>query len=237
MASAIILAGGKGTRLRSVVANLPKPMAPIRGKPFLAYQMQYWIEQGINRFILSVGYRYEDVKSYFGHEFEGIPIEYAIEKKPLGTGGGFLLARKFCRDEIGFLLLNGDTYFPVSLDELKEFSIKNQADFVFSVFSSPDSERYMGMEVASDGRIMALKCDASQINSFVNGGVYWVNNKKFDSFVIDPVQHFSLESDIFPSLLAQGKRLFALEVKKNFIDIGIPADYSRASFALPQLKV
>ena len=94
MTSAVILAGGLGKRLRSAVPDLPKPMAPINGRPFLEHQMRYWIAQGINHFVLSVGYRYKMIIDYFGAQFEGVSLEYVIEEAPLGTGGGLVLASK-----------------------------------------------------------------------------------------------------------------------------------------------
>ena len=94
MTTAIILAGGLGTRLRSEVPNLPKPMAIVKNRPFLEYLMDYWIEQGVCKFILSIGYLSEKIVSHFGGTYKNIPISYSIEKSPLGTGGGLLLSLK-----------------------------------------------------------------------------------------------------------------------------------------------
>ena len=94
MTTAVILAGGLGTRLRSVISDLPKPMAPINGRPFLEYLICYWIGQGINHFVLSVGYLHQAIIGYFGNQFKGACIDYVIEESPLGTGGGLLLASK-----------------------------------------------------------------------------------------------------------------------------------------------
>src|SRR5215471_11172514 len=92
MTLAVILAGGLGTRLRGTVPDVPKPMAPIRGRPFLEYQLDYWIGKGINRFVLSVGYRHEVIIDHFGASYRGAELSYAIEHTPLGTGGALLLA-------------------------------------------------------------------------------------------------------------------------------------------------
>jgi D-glycero-alpha-D-manno-heptose 1-phosphate guanylyltransferase len=120
--SAIILAGGLGTRLRSAVPDLPKPMAPIAGRPFLAYQLDYWIRQGVDRFVLSVGYRHESIMAYFGAAYRGIAVDYSVEQTPLGTGGGLLLAlERLDGGQRPFLLLNGDTYFEVDLATLSAF--------------------------------------------------------------------------------------------------------------------
>ena len=101
---AIILAGGLGKRLRSTVPDLPKPMAPIKGKPFLWYLLDYWLHQGINHFILSVGYKFEVIREQFGTKFKNAEVSYAIESKPLGTGGGLLLAIKHLRSKEPFVI-------------------------------------------------------------------------------------------------------------------------------------
>ena len=132
--SAIILAGGLGTRLRGVVPDLPKPMAPISGRPFLEHQIDYWIKQGVSHFVLSVGYRHEVIVDHFGNRYKDAELDYVIEKTPLGTGGGLLLAvEKVGKDE-PFLLLNGDTYFAVNLKTLVGFSMTHDADWCFSLF-------------------------------------------------------------------------------------------------------
>jgi D-glycero-alpha-D-manno-heptose 1-phosphate guanylyltransferase len=85
MITAIVLAGGLGTRLRSVVPDLPKPMAPIKGRPFLEYQLDYWIAQGVDRFVLSLGYRHEVIVEHFGNSYQGVKLDYVVEPTPLGT--------------------------------------------------------------------------------------------------------------------------------------------------------
>ena len=104
-------------------------MAPINGFPFLEYQLGYWIKQGVTRFLLSVGYRHKIIIDYFGNSYQGAQLEYVIETAPLGTGGGFLLAAQKIDKDDPFLLLNGDTYFAVNLEQLVEFSLMNDADW------------------------------------------------------------------------------------------------------------
>ena len=228
MTSALILAGGLGTRLRSAVPDLPKPMAPISGRPFLEYLLDYWIKQGIRHFVLSVGYRYEVITAHFGSNYKEASIEYVIEKTPLGTGGGLLLGAQKLDQTEPFLLLNGDTYFAVDLKTLIEFAMLNRADWCFSLFRTNEVGRYMGMEVSPQGVITSLKSGSDQLGRLANGGVYWVNpgillNEKF------PLNNkFSLEDDIFPAAGASGQRLMGLEFSGTFIDIGIPTDYYRA---------
>lgn len=234
MTSAIILAGGLGTRLRSAVPGLPKPMAPISGRPFLEHQLDYWIKQGISHFVLSVGYRHEVIVDHFGNRYKDAGLDYVIEKTPLGTGGGLLLAaEKIGRDE-SFLLLNGDTYFAVDLIALIEFSRANDADWCFSLFRTHEGERYMGLDISPQGQITSLKSAAGRAGRLANGGVYWVNPRALFGERFSPRDKVSLEDDIFPAAMASGQRLFGIEFPGTFIDIGVPEDYHRAPDLLVQ---
>ncbi|MBM3393094.1 MAG: phosphohexose mutase [Betaproteobacteria bacterium] len=229
MTTAIILAGGLGTRLRDAVPDLPKPMAPINGRPFLEHQLDYWIGQGIERFVLSVGYRHKAITAHFGAAYKQIPLDYAIEPSPLGTGGALLLAAERLSGEAAFLLLNGDTYFEVQLAALYGFHKRKKADCTFALFRAAKIDRYMGMETAGDGRIASLRSGSGEPGQLVNGGVYLVNP---DALCIGGWKlgnKISLEDDILPAALAAGRRFYGLECSGTFIDIGVPEDYFRAS--------
>jgi len=230
--SAVILAGGLGTRLRSVVPDLPKPMAMIAGRPFLEHQLDYWIKQGIEHFILSVGYRYEVITKHFGSNYKNAVIEYVIEYEPLGTGGGLMLAVEKMNKQQPFLLLNGDTYFEVDLKALIEFASLNDADWCFSLFSTHEEGRYMGMDVSQQGQIESLKSDTAQPRRLANGGVYLVNPRSLSNINITKGDKVSLEDDIFPAVIDAGQRLFGIEFLGDFIDIGVPDDYYRAQTLL-----
>ena len=232
MTSAVILAGGLGTRLRSVVPDLPKPMAPINHKPFLEHQMSYWIDQGVDHFVLSVGYKHETILEYFGEKFNGIHIDYVVESLPLGTGGGLMLAAKKISNSEKFLLLNGDTYFAVSLKGLIDFSLKNNADWTFSLFKSNEVGRYMGLEVAPGGQISSLQSKDNSFSKLVNGGVYLVDPSALKILPFGMGEKISLENDIFPVAMGLGQRFFGKEFRNTFIDIGVPSDYHRASTLL-----
>jgi len=232
MTSAVILAGGLGTRLRSTVPDLPKPMAPIGGRPFLEYQLDYWIAQGIGRFVLSVGYRHEAIMGHFGSRYKHAELEYVIEEKPLGTGGGFLLAAEKITLGEPFLLLNGDTYFAADWKELSAYALAHDADWCFSLFRTSEQGRYMGIELSPQGRITSLKSGCTQGSRLANGGVYWVHPRALRGFRASR-EKVSLEEDMFPDALAAGQRLFGIEFTGSFIDIGVPDDYLRASTLLP----
>ena len=235
MTVALILAGGLGTRLRNEVPDLPKPLAPIHGRPFLEYQMDYWIDQGVDTFVLSIGYLHEKVIAHFGHSYRDAKIEYVIEESPLGTGGGLMLALDKVRNTESFLLLNGDTYFAVNFSHLKQFSEQKNADWTFALFKTSDTQRYMGVELEENKRILRTGIKFQDTTCLANGGVYFIKTAAiletafFKKFLVGTKA--SLESDIFTYELGRGARMFGLESDGVFLDIGLPVDY-KASFTL-----
>jgi len=229
--TAIILAGGMGTRLRSAVPDLPKPMAPVSGRPFLEHQMDYWIGRGVNRFVISVGYMKEVIMDHFGKSYQATPLTYAIEEEPLGTGGGLLLAAQGLSEP--FLVLNGDTFFEVDLAELLKFHAEHSSEWTFSLFRANEVGRYMGIDVKADGEIVSLKSGTGQPGRLANGGVYLMNPSVLSKTATVPGQKLSLEDDLIPSFLAEGGKLYGLECSGSFIDIGVPQDYFRAADVLP----
>jgi len=224
---AIVLAGGLGTRLRAAVPDLPKPMAPVNGRPFLEHQLDYWARQGVTRFILSVGYRHEAVTRHFGVAFHGIPVAYAVEDQPLGTGGGLLLAAGSLAAPGPFLVLNGDTYFEVVLQTLRDFHAAHKAGLTLSLFRSPQQGRYTGLKIGGTGEVLSL--NAGEKGGLANGGVYLMERGFLEGGPWRPSSRVSLEEDILPTALRTGKRLFGLECPGRFLDIGVPEDYARAA--------
>jgi len=229
--TAIILAGGMGTRLRSAVPDLPKPMAPINGHPFLEHQMDYWIGQGVSRFVVSVGYMKEVIMDHFGTSYQATPLTYAIEEEPLGTGGGLLLAAQGLSEP--FLVLNGDTFFEADLAELLNFHAEHASEWTFSLFRANEVGRYMGMDVNADGEIVSLKSGMGELGRLANGGVYLINPSVLPKAKFVPGQKLSLEEDLLPAFMAQGGKLYGIEFPGSFIDIGVPDDYFRAAEVLP----
>ena len=233
MPTAVILAGGLGTRLRSAVPDLPKPMAPIAGRPFLAHQMDHWIDQGVRHFVLSVGYRHEAISDHFGDSYQGARLTYVVEQTPLGTGGAWLLAAQHVNRDHPVLLLNGDTYFDVRLLPLQAFAAEHDSDWCFSLFRANEPGRYMGLQVGDDGRITALAQDDQRIGRLANGGVYLVHPRALPPLGAVVERPLSLEADLFPAWLAAGRRFHGLDIDAPFIDIGVPHDYHRAASVLP----
>ena len=227
MTTSIILAGGLGTRLRSAVPNMPKPMASIGGRPFLEKQMDYWIDQGVNRFVISVGYMKEVIMEYFNSSYRSIPLTYSIEDEPLGTGGALLLAAQGLIDP--FLVLNGDTFFECDLNQLLKFHVENDSDWTFSLFSSTEVGRYMGIGMKDSGKIASLNSLPVTSRRLSNGGAYLVNPLVLKKTKFALGEKLSLEYDLLPALMSQGSKLFGLEFTGRFIDIGLPQDYLRAA--------
>jgi D-glycero-alpha-D-manno-heptose 1-phosphate guanylyltransferase len=233
MTSAIILAGGLGTRLRAVVPDRPKPMALVNGRPFLTHLLDYWLGQGVSHFVLSVGYRYEMIQQFFGTEYRGTRLGYAVEETPLGTGGGLLLALDQLPGDAPFLLLNGDTFFAVQAPALLASHADRKASWSMSLFRAAEADRYMGVELAPDGQIQNLSAGRGQIGAYANGGVYAANPAAIRSCGFPAATKISLEDDLLPAMHEQGQALYGLHYAATFIDIGVPADYQRAQEILP----
>lgn len=227
--AAVILAGGLGTRLRPAVKNLPKPMAPVMGRPFLEYQLDYWIAQGVRRFVMAVGYRHEAILNHFGGRYRNAVLDYAIESRPLGTGGGLMLAARKLDTESPFLVLNGDTYFAVELKSFECFARRHDADWCLALYEAGNGERCMRIGTSPRGEITSLGGNGHRL---VNGGVYRVHPRAIARFESSSGDVVSLEDDLLPGALTSGQRLFGLECFGTFMDIGIPDDYRRAPEAL-----
>lgn len=225
---AIILAGGLGTRLKDVVSDVPKAMAPVADKPFLHYIMLYLKAYGIKRVVLSVGYKYEVIKSYFGDAYEGIELVYAVEEEPLGTGGGIANALQYLREEAVFLI-NGDTFFNVDLLALQQTFNDQHADLCFSLKPLTNFNRYGEVEV--DGKLIAGFREKRPVKQgLINGGVYLFRKTIFNNTSLSG--KFSFEED-YLSVFKDKHRFSFIISDTYFIDIGIPKDYRRADEEIP----
>ena len=221
---AIVLAGGFGTRLRHIVSDVPKPMAPMDdvGTPFLCYVLGDLARQGIDRVILSTGYKSEVIEDYFGGSFQGMELVYSREDEPLGTGGAVKLALESCRSSEVFVL-NGDTFFAVNLADLRAFHRDQGADFTLAMKEMFDFDRYGALEVSA-GRIQAFHEKKPLHQGWINGGVYCLQRDLLSAVVR---KRFSLETDFVEKKTKQLK-ICGFPSDGYFIDIGIPEDYYRA---------
>lgn len=229
MNTAIILAGGMGTRLRSVVQDVPKPMAPVQGKPFLELLISYYQAQGISRFILSVGHLAHIIQDHFGNTWQDCVIDYSVETKPLGTGGGILQASTLLRaEDHTCLALNGDTFFAIDVGALHLFHQQKNAAISLSAFSSSDVTRYMGMDIDESNRVTEFNLKSQSGQCLVNGGAYLINQSLLKSLTKTAIESQSWENDTLPALLERDTPMYAHPINADFIDIGIPIDYERA---------
>jgi D-glycero-alpha-D-manno-heptose 1-phosphate guanylyltransferase len=226
MTQAIVLAGGFGTRLRQVVTDVPKPMAPIAGRPFLEILLNALAGKGFTKVVLSVGFLAEKISDHFGASYAEMELDYAIEKRPLGTGGGARLALdKVTTDHV--YIFNGDTFTEIELSMLEQQWQARQRPIIVGC-AVPDTSRYGRMLTNGD---VAVGFAEKNVHGpgLINAGCYVLTREQLDGFV--PGIPFSLETDFIRPAVARGD--FDVFVTSGlFIDIGVPEDYARAQTIL-----
>ncbi len=220
---AVILAGGLGTRLRGVVDDLPKPLAPVAGRPFLAWLLDALADQGLRRVILATGYRGEQVEAALGPAWRGMALVYSREREPLGTGGALALAvRQVAQD--AFFVLNGDTWLQLDYPAFGGAVADRGARLGVALASVPDVSRYGSVRLDGD-RITGFDEKGKTGAGFINAGLYWMRRDLLDGCPAGVA--FSFERDV---LLPAATRepVVGFAHTRGFIDIGVPADYHRA---------
>jgi D-glycero-alpha-D-manno-heptose 1-phosphate guanylyltransferase len=222
---AVLLVGGLGTRLRSVVPSTPKPLAAVGGRSFLELLIQQLRNQGITQLVMCTGYLGDQVQAQFGDgRSYGVSIEYSQESTPLGTAGAINLAQSFLRDAPEFLVLNGDSFLEIDFSELIQFHRGRGGLATMAVLEVDNSARYGTVDMDAQGRVAGFaEKTGREAAGIVNGGVY-----VFDRAVLEyiPEGPGSLEREVFPQILHRG--VYALKQHGMFIDIGTPEDYARA---------
>ena len=223
---ALMLVGGLGTRLRSVVSSRPKVLAPIGNGPFLELLVRQLRSQDIRSLIMCTGYLADQVESRFGDGTRwNVSIEYSQEQTPLGTAGAIKLAQRYVGNAPEFLVLNGDSFLEINFQELMSFHRAHpKAVATVAVVPVEQAARYGTVNVDSSDRINGFtEKTGNNASGLVNGGVYVFNQAVWEFIPEGPA---SLERDIFPRLLDLG--VYACEQRGMFIDIGTPSDYQRA---------
>jgi len=223
---AVMLVGGLGTRLRSVVPSAPKVLASIGEKPFLELLVRQLRSQGIRRLVMCTGYLADQVESKFGDgRIWDVSIEYSKEEMPLGTAGAVKLAGRYLADVPEFLVLNGDSFLEFDLRSLMAFHRRHDgAVATLAVLRVENASRYGTVDADANGRVIGFaEKSGREAPGLVNGGIYVFNHSVLQHI---PEGQVSLERDVFPRLLDQG--VYAQEQHGKFIDIGTPADYARA---------
>lgn len=220
---AIILAGGLGTRLRGVVPDLPKPLAPVRGRPFLAIVLEQLRAQGFVSAVLSVGYRHELIREAFRDQFDGLAISYVVEDRPLGTGGAIRLAARAC-GETDVFVLNGDSYTELAFADMQARHREAETPLTVCAVEVPDAARY-GRVLVENSRVRGFSEKGSSGPGLINAGVYLMRRDLLETLALPEV--FSFEVDVLAARVGELCPL-VYPTRGRFIDIGVPEDYARA---------
>lgn len=226
MKEAIILAGGFGTRLREILPDTPKPMAPIADRPFLELLLGFIVREGFTRIILSVGFMADKIIGHFGTEFAGSELVYVVEDEPLGTGGATRLAMEQCLADHVFVF-NGDTYLDLETEAVELLWQKKKSPIIVGREVS-DTSRY-GRLIAEDGMVREFAEKGVSGPGLISAGCCVLNKGQLDAFPKD--KPFSLETDYLANAV-NSSEFYLFVTTGTFIDIGIPEDYARAQIEL-----
>jgi D-glycero-alpha-D-manno-heptose 1-phosphate guanylyltransferase len=220
---ALILAGGFGTRLRAIVSDVPKPMAPVQGRPFLAILLQSLAEKGVRRAILSVGFMHDKILAHFGDRFGAMSLAYEVESEPLGTGGAIARSMHHASED-HILVLNGDTFLDLELAALEQAWHRERRPIIVGRMV-PDTARFGRLQHDGSATVTAFAEKGLAGPGLINAGAYVLPTDFFAHRHLQPP--FSIETDVLTELAARGG-LALFETQGQFIDIGVPEDYQRA---------
>lgn len=221
----IILAGGLGTRLRSEVADLPKCMAPVAGKPFLHYVLKYLSAQNISRFIFSVGYMHEAIENYIKANHADKEVIFSLEEEPFGTGGAIKLALQQCNEE-NVLIVNGDTLFEADTNKLLWHHIELNAHCTLALKPMQYFDRYGVVWLDKKNMITGFSEKQQTAKGLINGGVYILQKSAFQQLNLP--QKFPFEKDYLEKYTG-AEKMIGVPDEGYFIDIGIPEDFHKAN--------
>lgn len=219
---AVILSGGKGTRLQSVITDIPKTMVDVNGMPFLETTLQWLNKFNINKVVLAVGYKKEYIKNYFGNNYKNIKLVYSEEEEPLGTGGAIKKALKECMDD-NVIVMNGDVLARVNLNKMFENHLSSDSIMTIAVKEMTNFDRF-GVVKFNKDRITKFEEKKYVKKGFMNTGIYIMNKNIFKNKIED--KSFSIETDYLSKYVNKDK-IFPFIFNGEFIDIGIPEDYKK----------
>lgn len=226
---ALVLVGGLGTRLRPVYAEGPKALAPIQGKPFLAYLLKMLVDHGLSRVVLCLGHRARQIEQWLADQSFGVDLRCSYEDEPLGTAGALGLAYSRYASGERVLAMNGDSILRLSLAAMWELHARRAAEASIALAHVPDTSRYGSIEVNDEGWVTSFSEKSTEPKpGFINGGVYLFEPSVMDRAVKD--RSISLERETLPAQLTRG--LLAFKSDGYFIDIGVPQDLARAQSEL-----
>lgn len=220
---AIVLVGGLGTRLRTVVSDIPKPLAPVSGRPFLAWLLDRLAEEGMRHVVLAAGYLAERVVDGIGREWRAMDVGYSIETEPLGTGGAVRQACGMLRGSAAHVL-NGDTFLRYDMHGLEQVTNRSGVDLGMALARVDDVARY-GAVIREGDRVEGFREKGESGPGYINAGSYYLTSAAIRMLPAEPA--FSFETRVLAPLTAAG-RVCGFDATSGFIDIGVPEDYRRA---------
>jgi D-glycero-alpha-D-manno-heptose 1-phosphate guanylyltransferase len=226
--SMVLLAGGFGTRIAHLLAGVPKPMVEVAGRPFIEWLIRYYAAHGVGDFVLSTGHLSEVIEGHFqSSTLPGAKVSCRRETAPLGTAGGFLNATKDLADPVdGWLVANGDSLLAANPLLLLEAARKNGWDGALFGLEVTDASRFGTLGVSAKNTLETFS-EKRAGAGLINAGVYWLERGSRGDF--PPMQPLSFETEVFPELLARGRRIGVVPVSVPFIDIGTPASLDQAA--------
>ena len=226
-----LLAGGLGTRLRSLVSNRPKVLAQIGTRPFLAYLLDQIAAAGCRSVVLCTGYLGEQIANAFGKNYGGLRIDYSREREPLGTGGALRLAMPRLESDC-VLVMNGDSFCRIDLGNFWQWHCQRQATASMALAQVPRSERYGLVKLDSAARIIEFSEKKNGGEAWINAGMYFLSHALLES--IPQSINVSLEREIFPRWVGRG--LYGYRAPGPFLDIGTPEDFAAAENFFARLR-
>ncbi len=229
---AIVLAGGLGTRLRSEVAELPKAMAPINGRPFLEYLFDYFLHHGITTVHLSVGYKADAIQAHFGSRYRELTLNYVSEEEPLGTGGAILKALKQAHSQT-VLATNGDSIFACDLKAFGRFHAAHDSQLSLALKPMTNFDRYGTVTLNNADRVTGFQEKQPQDSGLISAGMYLINRNWLLAKSL-PEKH-SMERDVLEAFHAEDA-MHGFQSSAYFLDIGIPEDFQKAQHEFAQLE-
>lgn len=231
MYEAMILVGGLGTRLRSVVSDAPKVLAGVSGRPFITYLFDQITAVGIKRVILCTGYMGDMVRDELGETYQSLKLDYSQETSPSGTAGALRLALPLLRSEVT-LVMNGDSIYLADLEGFWQWHRNRRAKASLCLAHVRDTSRYGQVRINSDGEVVRFdEKGASEGPGWINAGIYLMGRAFLQS--IPPHQPVSLEKEVFPDWIGRG--LYGYEDSGPFLDIGTPESYAQAEKFFSQI--
>jgi len=230
---AVLLVGGMGTRLRSVLPGTPKPLAVVGNKSFLDLLVRQLRFQGIRRLVMCTGYLSDQIEKAFGDGRDlNVAIEYAKEAQPLGTAGALKFAQQYLQDVPEFLVMNGDSFLEIDFSQLLKFHRRHGGVATMAVRQVENAGRYGTVQVDASSRVKGFaEKTGSMSPGLINAGVYVFSAAIFQHLPDGPA---SLETEVFPRSLDH--RIYAIQQHGLFIDIGTPEDYARAQQLCDRLE-